>query len=279
MSGITRITAATLLSLSLAVATSHTFADTELSEAEVADIAAQPSIGLYKAYAEFKMARYGDARRIWEALAERGVAEAWFNLGILAEDGLGETRDVRRALELYERGAAGGSVKAQYRLALLHIEGTIVEPDRQIAEQWLEAAARGGHVDAARQLDVLRGGVEVDDYLAIRLIESEGRTEEAADAYRRLSEQGDLRARTRLAWMYETGRGVPRDLSKAAQLFESAAALGDAEAQFALSVMLRTGAGRPRDDVAARAWLLDSARAGYPEAVEALREERRAAQQ
>lgn len=279
MSGMTKITAATLLSLSLAVATSHTFADTELSEAEVADIAAQPSIGLYKAYAEFKMARYGDARRIWEALAERGVAEAWFNLGILAEDGLGETRDVRRALEHYERGATGGSVKAQYRLALLHIEGTIVEPDRQIAEQWLEAAARGGHVDAARQLDVLRGGVEVDDYLAIRLIESEGRAEEAADAYRRLSEQGNVRARTRLAWMHETGRGVPRDLSKAAQLFESAATLGDAEAQFALSVMLRTGAGRPRDDAAARAWLLDSARAGYPEAVEALREERRTAQQ
>ena len=79
--------------------------------------------------------------------------------------------------------------------------------------------------------------------------------------------------------MHETGRGVPRDLSKAAQLFESAATLGDAEAQFALSVMLRTGAGRPRDDAAARAWLLDSARAGYPEAVEALREERRTAQQ
>jgi len=279
MIGMKKAIVAILLTLPLAVATSHALANTELTEAEVADIAAQPSIGLYKAYAEFKMARYDDARRIWEALAERGVAEAWFNLGILAEDGLGETKNVLRALEHYERGAVGGSVKAQYRLALLHIEGTIVEPNRQIAERWLDAASRGGHVDAARQLDVLRGGVDVDDYLAIRLIESEGRVEEAADAYRRLSEQGNVRARTRLAWMHETGRGVPRDLSHAAQLFESAAALGDAEAQFALSVMLRTGTGKPRDDAAAREWLLEAARAGYPEAIDVLREERRTAQQ
>lgn len=270
--------AALLLTLPLAIATSSALAVDELTEAEVADIAAQPSMGLYKAYAEFKMAHYNEARRIWEALAERGVAEAWFNLGILAEDGLGQARDGRQALEHYARGAAEGSVKAQYRLALLHIEGSIVEPDRQIAERWLEAAARDGHVDAARQLDVLRGGVEVDDYLAIRLIESEGRVEEAAEAYQRLSEQGNVRARTRLAWLYETGRGVPRDLSQAAQLFESAATLGDAEAQFALSVMLRTGAGRAQDEEAAQAWLLDSARAGYPEAVAALREARRTAQ-
>lgn len=270
--------AALLLILPMTMSASSALADNELSAAEVADIAAQPSMGLYKAYAEFKMARYGDARRIWQALADRGVAEAWFNLGILAEDGLGEPSNGRLALEHYARGAAGGSVKAQYRLALLHIEGSIVQPDRQIAEQWLDAAARGGHVDAARQLEVLRGGVDVDDYLAIRLIESEGRTEEAADAYRRLSEQGNMRARTRLAWMYETGRGVPRDLAQAAQLFESAATRGDAEAQFALSVMLRTGAGRPRDDAAAQAWLVDSASAGYPEAVAALREQRRTAQ-
>ena len=55
-----------------------------LDEDALADLTARPSIGLYKAYAEFKMARYDSAREIWSALAQAGVAEAWFHLGILA---------------------------------------------------------------------------------------------------------------------------------------------------------------------------------------------------
>ncbi|HNF76584.1 MAG TPA: sel1 repeat family protein, partial [Thauera aminoaromatica] len=92
-----------------------------LEPEEMDALVARPSIGLYKAYAEFKMARYGSAREIWSALAQAGVAEAWFHLGILAEDGLGEPRDAAAALERYRRGGEAGSSKAQYRLGLLHL--------------------------------------------------------------------------------------------------------------------------------------------------------------
>lgn len=259
------------LAIGLATALPMPAAAQGLDEGELEDLLARPSIALYKAYAEFKMAKYAEARQIWQALAERNVAESWFNLGILAEDGLGEPRDSRRALEFYERGALAGSTKAQYRLALLYLDGRLVEPDRSKAERWLEAAAAGGDVDAARQLEQLRTGATTDDYLAARLLESEGRMAEAAAAYQRLSAQGNVRARTRLAWQYEAGRGVPRDLGRAAELFTSAAELGDAEAQFALSVMLQTGAGQARDETAARKWLQRAAEAGYPEAIAAVR--------
>ena len=242
-----------------------------IDDGELADLVSRPSIALYKAYAEFKMAKYAEARQIWQALAERDVAESWFNLGILAEDGLGEPRDSQRALAFYERGALAGSTKAQYRLALLYLDGRLVEPDRKLAERWLEAASAGGDHDAARQLEQLRSGATTDDYLAARLLESEGRVIEAAAAYQRLSGQGNVRARTRLAWLHEAGRGVPRDLARAAELFTSAAESGDAEAQFALSVMLHTGAGQARDDDAARRWLMKAAEAGYPEAIAAVR--------
>lgn len=242
-----------------------------MDDGELEDLVSRPSIALYKAYAEFKMAKYAQARQIWQALAERDVAESWFNLGILAEDGLGEPRDSQRALAFYERGALAGSTKAQYRLALLYLEGRLVEPDRKLAERWLVAAAAGGDLDAARQLEQLRSGADTDDYLAARLLESEGRAIEAAAAYQRLSVQGNVRARTRLAWLYEAGRGVPRDLARAAELFTSAAESGDAEAQFALSVMLQTGAGQARDEVAARNWLKKAAEAGHPEAIAAVR--------
>ena len=80
-----------------------------LDPEELDALVARPSIGLYKAYAEFKMARYDSAREIWSALAQAGVAEAWFHLGILAEDGLGEPRDPAAALERYRRGGEAGS--------------------------------------------------------------------------------------------------------------------------------------------------------------------------
>jgi len=139
-----------------ALALSQACAAQAVDADELADLAARPSIGLYKAYAEFKMARYDSARSIWEALAEKGVAEAWFHLGILAEDGLGEPRDAGAALARYRRGAEAGSAKAQYRLGLLHLEGKLVAPDRAQARYWLAVAAANGDDEAARRLDALR---------------------------------------------------------------------------------------------------------------------------
>lgn len=242
-----------------------------LSSDELAEITSNPSIGLYKGYAEFKMAHYAEARQIWTALTGKGTAEAYFNLGILAEDGLGEPRDPARAVALYEQGAKGGSVKAQYRLGQIYREGKLVPADRKAAELWLGKAAEAGDQEAAAQLAVLRGGTTADPYLAARQLESEGRASEAAAAYRRLSDAGDLRARTRLAWLYEAGRGVDRDLPRAAQLFRSAAEGGDAEAQYALAVMLETGAGQATNTEESAQWLRRAAAGGYPEAIQALR--------
>lgn len=126
-----------------------------LDEAELVALVERPSIGLYKAYAEFKMADYDSARRIWQALAERDVAEAWFNLGILAEDGLGEPKDAELALARYRRGAEAGSVKAQYRLGLLHLDGRLTAVDTDQARHWFAAAAAAGDAEAVRRLEAL----------------------------------------------------------------------------------------------------------------------------
>lgn len=243
-----------------------------LSTDELAEITSNPSIGLYKGYAEFKMAHYAEARQIWTALSDKGVAEAWFNLGILAEDGLGEPKDAARAVALYEQGAQGGSVKAQFRLGQIYLQGKLVPADRQAAERWLGKAAESGDREAAEQLAALRaGGTAADPYLAARQLESEGRATEAAAAYQRLSDAGDLRARTRLAWAFEAGRGVGRDLAQAARLFRSAAEGGEAEAQYALAVMLETGAGQARNPEESALWLRRAAAGGHPEAIQALR--------
>jgi len=88
--------------------------------------------------------------------------------------------------------------------------------------------------------------------------------------YKKLADAGDIKARTRLAWMFEAGRGVERNLDTAAGLFMQAAQAGDAEAQYAIAVMYRTGKGQPRDRAQSLSWLKRSADQHYPAASAAL---------
>jgi TPR repeat protein len=77
-------------------------------------------------------------------------------------------------------------------------------------------------------------------------------------------------AQTRLAWMYEAGRGVERSLSRASELFMKSAQAGDAEAQYAIAVMYRTGRGQELSKENSLNWLKKSADQQYPAAVAAM---------
>lgn len=250
-----------------------------LTDADVEKAVRKPSWGLYKGNAEFMMAHYDDARRIWSALAGHGNGEALLNLGILAEDGLGEPRDPQRARELYEQGAQAGSRNAALRLGLLLQAGKLGQPDLDGARHWLTVAAAAGDQEAALQLatldDPVGGGSIRDRELAkVRRFEAVGRHAEAASMYRKLADQGDLRGVTRLARAYEAGWGVERNLEQAARLLRQAAEQGEPAAQYALSVMLETGAGQARDADESRRWLRAAAGQKYPPAVEALQARR-----
>jgi TPR repeat protein len=82
-------------------------------EIDLNEIVRNSTMGNYKVYTKFKMARYGNACKIWQGLAQRDNAEANFNLGILYDDGLGVSQDMAKALLYYETAAIGGSFKAQ----------------------------------------------------------------------------------------------------------------------------------------------------------------------
>ncbi|WP_347248662.1 tetratricopeptide repeat protein [Zoogloea sp.] len=248
-----------------------------LGEDDLADVVRKPAIGLYKGYAEFKMAHYAEARQIWMALAERGMGEAWFNLGILAEDGLGEARDGAEARRRYEKAALAGSRNAALHLGIALQTDRFGAADKEGARRWLKLAADMGDDEAATQLAVLDGSAARpvsarDRRLAqARRLEADGSLPEALAAYRALADAGDPRGLTRLAWLYEAGRGVARNLDEAARLFREAAEAGEPEAQYALSVMLDTGAGQAKDAQQALRWLRASAAGHHPPAVEALK--------
>ena len=75
------------------------------------------------------------------------------------------------------------------------------------------------------------------------------------DSLKVFAEQGDADMQFILGYMYDTGRGVPKDVVEAARLFHLAAEQGNADAQFKLGGMYSLGLGVPKDDVQAYAWV------------------------
>ena len=239
-------------------------------DSERADWLRNPAMGNYKAYAEFKMAHYDFAREVWQTLAEVGNGDALFNLGVLAEDGLGEPKSLSKAEALYASAANAGNFKAQYRLGLLYFAGTLLPRNVDKARLYLTQAAEHGDKDAKDMLAQLgQSDATPTPLQQAELMGASGQHEQAAALYRTLADAGDATAQTRLAWAYEAGRGVTPDLQEAARRFELAAQSGNAEAQYALAVMLRTGRGRNMDLAMSAQWLERAAAQKYPAALAA----------
>lgn len=239
-------------------------------ELDLNEILRNTSMANYKGYAEFKMAHYDNARKIWQALAEHGNAEASFNLGVLYEDGLGVNQDLALALLHYETAAISGSFKAQYRLGLLYFVGKTVPEDKAKAKHWLTKAAAEGDTDSIDMLKILNGASSSkrdEDFLLAETAHASGEYIQAASIWQRLSNDNDIVSRTRLAWLYEKGLGVKRDLTKAAKLFRQSAVDGDADAQYALAVMLQTGKGQTKDINESKLWLQSAADLGHQAAL------------
>jgi TPR repeat protein len=78
------------------------------------------------------------------------------------------------------------------------------------------------------------------------------------------AERGDPRAQVRVAFMYETGRGLPQDYYQAASWYHRAAESGYPPAQHRLGLMFDKGQGVPEDYVEAYKWLNIAAAAAGP---------------
>lgn len=261
-----RIAAAPLAALLLALSTGAQAQDSTAS-----DWIRNPSMGNYKAYAEFKMGHYEQARGVWEVLAGQGNPDALFNLAILAEDGLGEATDIAKAEALYVASANAGGSKAQYRLGMLYSGGGPLPKDLARARLYFGQAAQNGDDEAAARLAALdRPTRPLSEFEQAEMLASSGRHTEAARLYQHAADAGNHKAGTRLAWMYEAGRGVERNLDEAARRFRMSAEAGDAEAQYAIAVMYRTGKGMPEDHERSLEWMRRAAAQHYPAARAAL---------
>ena len=92
---------------------------------------------------------------------------------------------------------------------------------------------------------------------------------QASQVFIPLAERGEAAAQTYLGYMFETGRGVPRNYTEAAMWYRRAAEQGDSLAQYSLGLLYDRGFGVPRDIVEAAKWLELSTAGAPPKAREA----------
>ena len=158
---------------------------------------------------------YATALIEWRSLAERGDAEAQYNLGVLYDQGHGVPQDYTQARAWWLKAAEQGDAAAQYNLGLLYNKGQGVPQDYSQARDWWLRAAAQGYAPAQVDFGVLynKGHGGPRDDLAAR------------DWFLKAAEQGDADAKVKLGFLYHH-RGVLQDAVQAHMWMNLAGAQG-----------------------------------------------------
>ena len=168
-------------------------------------------------------------------------------------------REQARIEQLRARTDAAGALELgrQLKAGLLISPSVVVrQSDLPGAEQALRRAARdNGATGMAAKLDLAR------------LLGSPGRSDkdmrEGAQLLQQVAEQGDPQVSLELAALYANGQGVPRDLDKAANLYEQALMAREPDAAFGLArVETERGNNEAAESFTAQGVLLLRLRAG-----------------
>lgn len=87
-----------------------------------------------------KLQRNGEtpaATAIWKRWAERGNADAAYNLAVIHQHGDGVARDHAEALRWYRHAARLGDRISEYQIGLMYLNGEGVAADPEEAHRWL----------------------------------------------------------------------------------------------------------------------------------------------
>ena len=178
-----------------------------------------------KGYDADEKKNYAEAIRWYRKAADKGLAKAQANLGLMYEKGQGVPQDYSLALDWYRKAAAQGFAAAQHSVGYFYEKGLGVKKDSAQAVAWFRKAAEQGIAVAQHNLGnmYLNGsGVRMDQAEAMRW-------------YRKAADQGFAPAQYNLGALYENGGDVPKDVTQARYWYNLAAAQGDAAAKKALA--------------------------------------------
>lgn len=134
----------------------------------------------------------------FEQSAERGIANAAYNLGVLYHQGLGVKANLDTALGWYRKAAAWGHPEAQYNLGIAYIEGIGVSYDPVKAAAYFRSAADQDIMEAAYNLGLiyengLLGNAQPDEALMWYKIAADQGSPEAKQALEQLAKSLNIK--------------------------------------------------------------------------------------
>jgi TPR repeat protein len=164
---------------------------------------------------------------------EAGQVDSTLRAADFYMNGKGVAKDQERGIRLLEKAATAGSAAAHWKLAAVRLAGE--SPDLTKGYGHILSAANGGIAEAQNELALLylSGKMGVADNIA------------AIAWLTRAAQSGFAPAQNNLALVYERGGGATsRNLTTAAQLYALAANQGHAPATLSLARLLALGGGK-----------------------------------
>lgn len=183
--------------------------------------------------------------RAGEVAAQAAMAQRYHN-------GDGVLQDYARAADWARRAAEQGDAAAQNLLGRYLSAGLGVAQNSEQALHWLRQAAAQGAPEHLYDLG--------------RLLDATA-PEEAAQAYAAAAKAGHVEAAVSLGVLYQAGRGVVQDHTRALGLYAGAATQGSARAQNNLGLLYVRGHGTAQDYGRAAALFAAAAEQGLKQAM------------
>lgn len=220
--------------------------------------------GLSQLYT-YKLKDHDKNFQLWKELAETGHTKAEFRLGIMYQDGVGTTKDLRQAVYWWKKAAEKGNDEALRQMGVVYRDGIVVACDPKKAVACFEKAAEQGNVSAMCCLADMYGGnrgisqdyqraeayadaayrelvkhsEEVapsfydDILLALAKLYSEklDDSRKAFSLWGEAAQRGNINAQVVLGACYADGRGTEKSKERALYWWKKAAAQGDEDAK------------------------------------------------
>ena len=98
---------------------------------------------------------YPTALQLWRALADRGDADAQYNLGVMYNNGDGVPQNYAEALKWHRKAAAQGNGNAQFNLGRMYDYGQGLPQNYPEAAKWYRLAANQGVAVAQYKLGIM----------------------------------------------------------------------------------------------------------------------------
>ncbi len=220
-----------------------------LAKAEKGDAEAQYQLGCCYYEGDGVEQNYEQAVYWWTKSAEQGNIDAQFNLGNCFYFGEGIEKNFKQAVNWYTKSAKHGDSYAQWYLGLCYKNGEGVGQNHKKAVYWFTKSAEQGNAYAQNSLG--------DCYYDGRGVEQN--YEQAVYWFTKSAKQDNASAQNSLGFCCEIGRGVEQNYEQAVYWFTKSAEQGDADAQRSLGFCYENGQGVEKNYEQAVYWYTKSA--------------------